>query len=263
MKKYSIILLALVALAGCEKDNETHYTVRRLSSFEESAPDGSQKRVETYTYNSEGYDIRSTLDGTLTGTVSYRYGADSLVRTDSTVTDGVLKLESTTVTRYLNEYRNDISSVETVYADGSPVRLESYSYDNGTCTITVTEGGVPVSQQVISNLYNGTSASDYDYDPAEDEWVFAGREDFIYSDYLRNTLVSHNTYDSEDVLKESEVYSYDRETTTAITYVGDVATLKNVFVNSGLRIVFERFKAVEGVWTETTKGFYQYEYVTM
>ena len=262
MKKLFVVLLALATLVGCEKDHETHYTVRRLVSFEEANADGSQKRVDTYKYYEDGYSVESTLDGVVTGLVRYSDVGDSLVVTTSKPVDGTLQLFSTAVTTYLNEYRNDISSVETVYADGSPTRLESYVYESTVCTITVTEGGVPVSQREISSLYNGTSISMYDYDAEADEWVYAGREDFVYSDYLSNTLISHSTYNAEDILQEADLYSYDEESTTVITYVKEIPTLKTVYVSSGVRIVFQRYKAEGSSWTTTSNGSYLYEYVT-
>ena len=263
MKKFPIIILAIAALVACEKDNENHYTVRRLASFEESNADGSEKRVDTYTYDENGYSVESTLDDVVTSLVKYSDAGDSLVVTTSKAVDGSLQLYSTAVTTYLNESRNDISSVKTVYEDGSPTRLETYAYENSICTVTVTEGGAPVSMREITSLYNGTTVSMYDYDSEADEWVYAGREDYVYSDYLHNTLASHSTYNSEDILQETELYSYDQDSTTVITYVKEIPTLKSVYVSSGLRVVFQRYKANGSSWTSTSNGCYIYEYVTI
>lgn len=263
MKKLSAILVFVAVLASCERDYENHYTVRRLSVFEESNVDGTSKRVDTYTYHDDGYSVESTLDGEVTSVVRHRDVGDSLVVTTSVGSEGSLVLFSTAVTTYVNEYRANISAVKTIYADGSPIRLESYVYEGSVCTITVTVGGMPVSMREVSDINNGTSISTYDYDPGAGEWVYSGREDVVYSDFLRTNLTSRNTYDAEDVLVSSELYSYDNETTTVITYEKNIPTLKSVYVSTGPRIVFQRYKSEGGPWVATSVGSYLYEYVTI
>ena len=61
MKKFSLILLAVLLFAACEKDNENQYTLKRLASIEEYSADGKTARVSSYAYNDSGYVISTTL----------------------------------------------------------------------------------------------------------------------------------------------------------------------------------------------------------
>ena len=238
MKKIGLLVLSLLALASCGKEYENHYTLKRLSSIEQSNADGSSKRVGTYTYYEDGFSIKTTLDGTPESLTRVRYTANLEIQADSIYVAGALQPESITTSYYRDGYRNILDSLITVDPAGVETYREDYEYDMNSYVLIITENGAQTTKKQVHNFYNTVSAEIYTIDEETGGWK----------------------YDR----KEETVPSYDEDITTVTLYVNGKAAEKSVYQNQPEVIKFMRYISEDGIaWTLTATGMYVYETVTI
>ncbi|MBO4605051.1 MAG: hypothetical protein J5667_00740 [Bacteroidales bacterium] len=238
MKKFSLILLAVLLFAACEKDTENQYTLKRLASIEEYSADGKTARVSSYAYNDSGYVISTTLNGSLESVSSISYEGNREIQVDSLVTEGVLQPSQTITVYYSDSYRNQIDSILVTNPAGEVTQVDDYTYDGNFTTIVSYVSGVKNTMKVVYSYFSTISTTTYTYDTEADDWKY--------------------------VSKEETSTSYDYDLTIVTTLLNGVPSEKTVYQTFGHKVDFKHYSTPDGsTVTLTSYGSYIYETIQL
>ncbi|MBO4465098.1 MAG: hypothetical protein J5748_00270 [Bacteroidales bacterium] len=238
MRKYAIILLALLVFAACEKEEKHQYEVQRISSIEEFSADGSIRHLSTYTYLDDGYIIRKTVNGELESVSRLLWDEKVQIQTDSIVVDGVLQPNRTYIVYFRDINQSSADSVVVRNGAGDKIAVDKYTYDTNWYSIDTYEAGQPTTRKVFSSFYGTQSVENYAYDTEAKNWKY--------------------------VNKEETITSYDYDLTTVTTYVDNVAKEKTIYQSLNGKVEFKRYEH-DGAssWNLTGYGTYFYETLTL
>lgn len=238
MKKFGIILLSLLALASCERDNENHYTLKRLVSVTECDADGSNKRVGTYSYFEDGTSVSTTLDGVPERVSRTRYIGNKEIQSDSVYVEGVLQPEQTITVYYRDGYRSIVDTVIIVDPLGVEISRDEYEYEGGYYSIFTYESGVKTTWREVTNYYGNLVTKLYNWDADKNTWSF--------------------------VSKEESITSYEDTMTIVNIILNDKFSEKHVYQSLGDLVEYKRYKAKgEEDWELVSYGSYKYETITI
>lgn len=236
MKKYLIVLLAILALASCGEKEPQQYSLQRVDTYSETSADGATKRVSTYTYIDDGYIIRTKVNDALTEVCKLTFKDNLEIHTDSTVVEGVLQPNGTMTVYFRDNARSMVDSVVTRNAAGQTTSVDEYAYDGSWYTITTTENGVKTRMRVYSSYYSTQSFQNYVYDAEAEDWKF--------------------------VNKEETITTYDDDLTVVTHYVDNLPTERTVYQWMNGRMEFKSYEYDgSSSWTLTSYGYYSYETV--
>lgn len=238
MKKFLFVLLSFLALASCERDYDSHYTIKRLSIITECDADGSNKRVGIYSYFDDGASVSTTLDGIPERVSRTRYIDNKEIQSDSTYVEGVLQPSQTITVYYRDGYRSIVDSVITVDPLGVEISRDEYEYNGGYYSIFTYESGVKTTWREVTDYYGNLTTKLYNWDADKNCWSF--------------------------VNKEESITSYEDNLTILTIFVDGNFSEKHIYQSLGDLVEFKRYKSQGGdVWELVSYGSYKYETITI
>ena len=232
MKKIAFVLLALLALASCGKEEPQQYKVQRISSVEETFSDGSV-RVSKYTYTDDGYVITRKVDDALESVSRLSWRGNLEVHEDSTVVEGVLQPSRTLTIYYRDSNLSMIDSVVVKNPAGETTMLDEYTYDGTWYTVVTTEAGVKTTMKVYSTFYSTQTVQNYTYDAETENWKY--------------------------VSKEETITTYDNDITIVTAYLDNVPTDKTIYQWLNGNLDFKCYEYSASSWNLVSFGTYYYE----